>query len=179
MYRGLSISLQGRRMAVSVAAPERHGDRMIYFGIIAMIFAGDFFIKNHMERTLEEGEEKEKLNGFLLLRKHHNKGAFLNAGQKRQAAVAAVSVLLTIGVAAVFALSLGMQGNRMLKAGLSMLLGGAFSNTYDRLKRKYVVDYFSFHVKWKRLARIVFNLSDFGIILGALAVALSAGRMAD
>ena len=83
---------------------------------------------------------------FFSITAHHNKGAFLNAGQKRQAAVAAVSVLLTIGVAAVFALSLGMQGNRMLKAGLSMLLGGAFSNTYDRLKRKYVVDYFSFHV---------------------------------
>ncbi len=148
---------------------------MIYIGIVAMIFIGDCLIKNYMEKTLAEGEEKEKWNGFIRLRMHHNKGAFLNAGQKSRAAVATLSLLLTIGVTAVFALLLGKQGNKMLKTGFSLLLGGAFSNTYDRLKRKYVVDYFSFHVRWKRLSRVIFNLSDLGIILGALLVALSAG----
>ena len=148
---------------------------MIYIGIVAMIFIGDYLIKNYMEETLAEGEEKEKWNGFIRLRMHHNKGAFLNAGQKSRAAVATLSLLLTIGVTAAFALLLGKQGNKMLKTGLSLLLGGAFSNTYDRLKRKYVVDYFSFHVRWKWLSRVIFNLSDFGIILGALLVALSAG----
>ncbi len=148
---------------------------MIYIGIVAMIFIGDCLIKNYMEETLAEGEEKEKWNGFIRLRMHHNKGAFLNAGQKSRAAVATLSLLLTIGVTAAFALLLGKQGNKMLKTGFSLLLGGAFSNTYDRLKRKYVVDYFSFHVRWKWLSRVIFNLSDFGIILGALLVALSAG----
>lgn len=148
---------------------------MIYIGIVAMIFIGDCLIKNYMEKTLAEGEEKEKWNGFIRLRMHHNKGAFLNAGQKSRAAVATLSLLLTIGVTAAFALLLGKQGNKMLKTGFSLLLGGAFSNTYDRLKRKYVVDYFSFHVRWKWLSRVIFNLSDFGIILGALLVALSAG----
>lgn len=148
---------------------------MIYIGIVAMIFIGDCLIKNYMEKTLAEGEEKEKWNGFIRLRMHHNKGAFLNAGQKNRAAVATLSLLLTIGVTAAFVLLLGKQGNKMLKTGFSLLLGGAFSNTYDRLKRKYVVDYFSFYVRWKRLSRVIFNLSDFGIILGALLVALSAG----
>ena len=148
---------------------------MIYIGIVAMIFIGDCLIKNYMEKTLAEGEEKEKWNGFIRLRMHHNKGAFLNAGQKSRAAVATLSLLLTIGVTAAFVLLLGKQGNKMLKTGFSLLLGGAFSNTYDRLKRKYVVDYFSFHVRWKWLSRVIFNLSDFGIILGALLVALSAG----
>ena len=115
-----------------------------------------------MEKTLVEGKENKRLNGFLRFRKHHNKGAFLNAGQKRQPVVAILSVLLTVGVAAVFVLSLGQQGNRLMKTGLSLLLGGAFCNTYDRLKRKYVVDYVSFGVRWKWLSRIVFNLSDFG-----------------
>ena len=148
---------------------------MIYIGIVAMIFIGDYLIKNYMEETLAEGEEKEKWNGFIRLRMHHNKGAFFNALQKSRAAVATLSLLLTIGVTAAFALLLGKQGNKMLKTGFSLLLGGAFSNTYDRLKRKYVVDYFSFHVRWKWLSRVIFNLSDFGIILGALLVALSAG----
>ena len=49
----------------------------------------------------------------------------------------------------------------MLKTGLSLILGGAYSNTYDRLFRKYVVDYVSFEVRNPRLRNIVFNLSDF------------------
>ena len=38
---------------------------MIYIGIVAMIFIGDYLIKNYMEETLAEGEEKEKWNGFI------------------------------------------------------------------------------------------------------------------
>lgn len=149
---------------------------MIYIGIAAAIFTADFFIKRHMEKTLPETGEKKKLWGFIRLRKHHNKGAFLNAGEKRRPLVAAMSVLLTAAVTVLFAVTLGTKGNELLKTGLSMLLGGAFSNTYDRLKRKYVVDYVSFGVKWKGLANVVFNLSDFGIILGALMAALAAGN---
>lgn len=149
---------------------------MLYIGIAAVIFIGDLFIKNYMEKNLTEGEEKKKLRGFIRLRKHHNKGAFLNAGQTKRAVVAAVSLLLTIALTVFFIMTLGMQGNIPLKTGLALLLGGAFSNTYDRIKRKYVVDYLSFGVKWKWLANIIFNISDFGIIIGALVAALSANE---
>ena len=65
---------------------------------------------------------------------------------------------------------------RVMRTGLAFLLGGAFSNTYDRLKRKYVVDYFSLNVKWKRLRRIVFNISDFCIMTGALLTVIGSIR---
>ncbi len=55
----------------------------------------------------------------------------------------------------------------LIKLGLSFVVGGAFSNVYDRLVRRYVVDYFSFNVKWERLRRIVFNISDLFIFLGS------------
>ena len=119
-----------------------------------------------------EGERK-KLKGFLRLRRHYNRGAFLNVGQRKRRVVAGLSVCLTACVLILFILTLGTKGNTVLKTGLAMLLGGAFSNTYDRLKRKYVVDYFSFGVKWKWFSRMVFNISDFGIIIGALMAALS------
>ena len=38
----------------------------------------------------------------------------------------------------------------------------------DRLTRGYVVDYFSFNVKWEKLRRLVFNISDFFILGGTL-----------
>ena len=72
----------------------------------------------------------------------------------------------------VFIVSLGHRGNNLLRLGLSLLLGGAFSNTYDRLRRGYVVDYVSFPVKWQAFRKIVFNCSDFCIIIGALLSAL-------
>lgn len=141
---------------------------MIYLGIIAGIFLLELLLKNHIEKKRIEGEDTPVLGGRLLLRKYHNYGAFLNLGEKVRPLVAAVSFLLTAVIFAFFILTLGQKGNGLLKAGLSLLLGGAFSNTYDRLRRKYVVDYFSFGVKWRRLRRVVFNLSDFCIMIGAV-----------
>ena len=77
----------------------------------------------------------------------------------------------------VFLGTCSFRGNSTLKAGLAFLLGGAYSNTYDRLPRKYVVDYVSFPVKNRRFRKIVFNISDFCIMIGALLLALGeAGR---
>ena len=45
---------------------------MVYLGIIIAIFTGDLFIKNYMEKTLVEGKENKRLNGFLRFRKRRN-----------------------------------------------------------------------------------------------------------
>ena len=76
----------------------------------------------------------------------------------------ALSALLTV----VYAMTLGMAGKGMLKWGLTLLLGGAYTNTYDRLTRKYVVDYVSFNVPFRWLRRIIFNIGDFCIVIGAM-----------
>lgn len=140
-----------------------------YACIILGIFFGDLWVKNRVESC---GAERE--GSYFLLRKHHNRGVVLNFGQNRRRAVAAVSVALTAALSVLFVCSLGQRGNRLLRLGLSFLLGGAFSNTYDRLKRKYVVDYFSFNVRWEPLRRIVFNFSDFCILAGAMLIVIGA-----
>ena len=147
-----------------------------YLSVILGIFGLEWEMKNHIEKTVSEGEIKEKCGGFLLIRKHHNRGAFLNAGQHKRRLVMLLSVLLTAALTAVFILTLGNAGKGLLKWGLTLLLGGAYSNTYDRLTRKYVVDYVSFPVKSKRFRRIVFNVSDFCIMIGALLLALGEAR---
>lgn len=136
---------------------------------------GDLWLKGWVEKRISGDESRPLLSGKLILRKHHNRGAMLNAGQKRRPLIAALSLILTIAVTGLFFLSLGHRGNNLLRVGLSLLLGGAFSNTYDRLRRRYVVDYLSFGVKWPRLRKIIFNLSDFCIIIGALLAALGYG----
>ena len=137
------------------------------------IFLLDLLIKNYMEKHLEEGETRPLCKGRLLIRKYHNRGAFLDLGQKNQGVVALVSLLLTHFMTVVFLSTFSFRGNAALKAGLALLLGGAYSNTYDRLTRRYVVDYVSFPVKSQRFRRIVFNISDFCILIGARLMTLS------
>lgn len=140
------------------------------------IFVLDLLLKNHVEKNLEEGEEEPFCKGRLLIRKYHNKGAFLDVGERRQGLVTMLSLGLTLFMTVVFLSTFSFRGNSTLKAGLALLLGGAYSNTYDRLSRKYVVDYVSFPVKNRRFRRIVFNISDFCIMIGALLLAVGEAK---
>lgn len=149
---------------------------MKYLAVVLGIFGLEFGIKEHIEKTKTEGLEETKCRGAVIIRKHHNRGAFLNAGQSRQRAVMALSVLLTAVLSVFYFATLGQAGKGMLKWGLTLLLGGAYSNTYDRLARQYVVDYLSFNVPWKWLKRIIFNIGDFCIMIGALISALGYYR---
>jgi len=158
-------------------------ETICWFMVIFGISSGDLWLKKRIEES-GEGDGKDMpeaaglqrlvLGGRIRLRRYRNRGAMLNLGQNRSGVVAVLSVALCVFLSAVFLFSLGRRGNRTLRAGLAILLGGAFSNTYDRLKRKYVVDYFSFEVRWKPLQNIVFNLSDFCILIGAMLAVLGA-----
>ena len=145
---------------------------MLYVVIAAAVFLADYGIKEWVERR-EMPEEREVLHGKLLLRRYHNKGAFLDMGAARSSLVAVLSLLLTLAMTVVFLTTFGVRGGRLLKTGLAFLLGGAYSNTYDRLRRRYVVDYVSFPVRNPALRSVVYNLSDFCILIGALCMVLS------
>lgn len=49
---------------------------MRYFVVILGVFGLEWKIKNYIEETKTEDTEEEKCKGMLLIRKHHNKGAF-------------------------------------------------------------------------------------------------------
>ena len=141
---------------------------MQYLTAILGIFGLEFLVKKHIEKTKTEGVDEKACGGALLIRKHHNKGAFLNIGEKNQKAVMVISVMLTVLMTVFYIMTLTNAGKRLLKWGLTLLLGGAYTNTYDRLTRKYVVDYVSFNVPFRWLRRIIFNIGDFCIMIGAM-----------
>lgn len=147
-----------------------------FVSVIAVIFMGDNYLKERMERQLAPDESQEVWGGRLLLRRHHNPGVMLGLGKRQGTLVTSLSLLLTAFAALVFVCSLSIYGNDLLRAGLSLLLGGAFSNTYDRLKQQYVTDYASFPVKWRPLRSLVFNVSDLCIITGAMLSVLGVKR---
>lgn len=141
---------------------------MLFVSVIIAIVATEAVIKQVREQNGTFGERKPFLKGKLYLTKYHNHGAFLNLGERRPEFVKGLSAGLCLVCTLAFVFSMGTKGKNLLKTGLSILLGGAYSNTYDRLVRGYVVDYFGFQVKNEKLRNIVFNISDFCIMIGAL-----------
>lgn len=134
--------------------------------MILTIFLTDDQIKSIVER----GNGKERLILFksIRLRKYHNKGIAFDVFENIQPMVAAVSAALSVllGIGLYDGIKKGAPTGK--KMGLAMMLGGALSNTLDRLKRHYVTDYFSFNFGGKKLKQIVFNISDFFILIGAI-----------
>ena len=63
------------------------------------------------------------------------------------------------------------EGRKADRIGFALITAGGLSNLYDRLKRGYVVDYFS--IRCKYLEKIVFNLGDFFIFAGSALIAAS------
>ncbi|MDE7357892.1 MAG: signal peptidase II, partial [Lachnospiraceae bacterium] len=93
---------------------------VIGFAALAFgIFVLDLLLKNYMERNLEEGENRPFCKGRLLIRKYHNKGAFLDVGEKKQGLVTALSLGLTLFMTVIFLSTFTMRGNSTLKAGLA------------------------------------------------------------
>lgn len=156
---------------------------MIWIGIVLLIAGVDLAAKAYIEKKKKLDCEEEKLGGKVIIRKHHNRGAILNIGSDNSQLVKTISVGLCISCTLIFFITLTRRGKKLLKLSLAMMLGGSFSNTYDRLKRKYVVDFISFRHPFfekhgmKKMETIIFNIGDFGILLGAALLLLrEAGK---
>lgn len=147
---------------------------LVYVLMLLGLFIGDGIIKYLVENLIDQKERIPILGGKLFLTKYHNFGAFLNLGEKKKELVKLTAAVITLLCLLLFIVTLGRHGKRLLKWALSLLLGGAFSNMCDRLTRGYVVDYFGFQVKNKRLRNIIFNISDFAIMIGAALLAIYA-----
>lgn len=139
-----------------------------FLSMIVGIFTGEYFIKNYIEESESFETDKPIIYGLVHLRKYHNFDAAFDSGRQKPKLICALSIFLTVLASGLFIISLGQKGSELMKFGLSLLLGGAYSNTYDRIKRHYVVDYISFPVKNKYLRNLIFNLSDFCIMIGAI-----------
>lgn len=149
---------------------------MVFCVIVGLIFTADLLIKNLVERFVLPGRKKYLIPGRVYLTKYHNKGAALNFMEGKRVWVAVCSAALSLVCTIVFVLTMTHGGRNSLKTGLALLLGGAYSNTYDRLRRRYVVDYVGIRHRKGSQNDVIYNLSDFCIIIGALLMVLSQIR---
>ncbi len=149
---------------------------MIWTGIGAGVFLLDNRIKAWVEKNLKDDLVKEVAKDHILLRKFHNRGMALGAGENYPEVVKGGTALLWVVLAVCYLRLLSGKESVLVKLGGALALGGGACNLMDRLRRGYVTDYFSFNVPWKKLRGIVFNLSDLFIAIGAILAAIGMSR---
>lgn len=140
---------------------------MAFIWAAGIIFVIDLLFKESIEDQEPEGfpREMEKSGGRIWLYRNHNEGFPFGFLKKKQWLVKNVPLVITSALAGILLWLTPRKGQLLEKTALACVVGGSLSNLYDRLVRGYVVDYFS--IQWKQLKKVVFNLGDLFIFLGA------------
>ncbi len=106
---------------------------------------------------------------FFDLTYTENRGISLGMLQATNMEMRWLLVLLT-GVIALVVLVWMMREKRLGDiAGLSLILGGALGNIYDRWDLGYVIDYADFHIGGFR-PFLIFNIADAAITIGVVII---------
>lgn len=150
-----------------IADNVRKDGGYMYGWLIGGLAALDLGIKSEIERQEDDAYPRDLpcAKGLIKLHKSHNEGFPFGFLKERPELVKGVPVMVVSAVAGALGMLMARKGSTAQKIGLSMVLGGAASNLYDRLKRGYVVDYFS--IECKNLKKVIFNLGDMFVFLGS------------
>jgi len=149
------------------------GKLILLITSIVLAFA-DIGIKTFIESNYKRGEEKSILKDKIKIRKVYNQGAAFNIMENEPEMVKKLSCALSMDLFIYYVFTLLRRGRPLEKVGLTLVNAGAWSNTFDRWLRGYVVDYVGFNTKWDKLNRLTFNIGDFLIIKGVILMMVSS-----
>lgn len=164
------------KICATMSAGERKKGAcgMIYFAITAAVFTLDFFLKKYIDKKYARKVKNPRLGGMICIEKFYNKGATLNLLAKHPKAMTVIHSVIMVFVAVIYYFAMRMTGKELKKTGLAMLAGGGLSNLYDRYTKHHVVDYVRFQTGPKWFRRIIFNVSDFFIFIGAVLAVIGS-----
>ena len=134
----------------------------------------DFFLKKYIDKKYARKVKNPRLGGMICIEKFYNKGATLNLLAKHPKAMTVIHSVIMVFVAVIYYFAMRMTGKELKKTGLAMLAGGGLSNLYDRYTKHHVVDYVRFQTGPKWFRRIIFNVSDFFIFIGAVLAVIGS-----
>ncbi|MFZ0959542.1 MAG: signal peptidase II [Terriglobia bacterium] len=142
--------------------------RIVLALIAAAVFAADQLTKHLVERRLPDGAVVRVIPGFFNLITTKNSGAVFGLFNDSTASwktplLIAVSAILLIVVVFVVARTRRLHWGSAI--GLSLILGGALSNLFDRMRTGLVEDFLDFYIRSYHWA--AFNLADSAIVIGA------------
>ncbi len=158
--------------------------RFQYLTIAAAIILLDAWTKWLVSTRVGLHDAITIVPNFFQLVHVRNTGAAFGIGANAESEI--VPILLNTGaivvffVVVVYALRSAVT-DRMLQAGLHLILGGAIGNLIDRFRFRYVVDFLDVYVNWggREHHWPAFNIADSAICVGIALLFLDMRRKPD
>ena len=143
---------------------------LVLIGLTLCLALADIALKSTIEGYMTRKEERTACKGKVILRKDYNKGFSFNLLEEDREVVKYGSAIATVILTIWQLITLLRKKHYLKKWGLSLMAAGAWSNTFDRWFRGYVIDYVGFQTKWKKVTALTFNIADFLIAAGGILV---------
>ncbi|MEL7199474.1 MAG: signal peptidase II [Pseudomonadota bacterium] len=146
-------------------------NRVIGLIVAAIICAADQLVKYWVAGPLglKNIGDKIDLLPFFDLTRVHNQGVSLGMFQATSPEMRYGLIAVTAAIACVVLVWLMRERKMGDIFGLSLILGGAIGNIYDRWSLGYVLDYADFHIGDFR-PFLVFNIADAAITIGVVII---------
>ncbi len=141
--------------------------RVLMAAITAVVFASDQVTKAMVESRIPERAVVPIVRGFFNLTNTKNSGAVFGLFADssvwwKTPVLIVISAALLMGVVILVVRTQNLQWETRI--GLSLILGGALSNLFDRMRSGLVEDFLDFYVRSYHWA--TFNLADSAIVVG-------------
>lgn len=142
--------------------------RAFAYGLALLVFASDRGIKALLLGPVAlDRTESVPLLPIFALRYTQNFGVSLGLFTATTAHMRLILIGVTSAIAIGVAAWLIVERRRADIIGLSLVLGGALGNIFDRTVYGFVIDYADFHIgQWRPF--LIFNFADAAITIGVL-----------
>lgn len=149
-----------------------------WLGLSLLVLVLDLATKYLASAHLDYALPLNIIPGFFNLTLLHNTGAAFSF----LAAESGWQRWFFIGLASLVSLALvkwlqTLKGDRWMAVAITLILGGALGNLYDRITLGYVVDFLHFY--WGDYHFPAFNIADSAISIGAAMMILDLFRTHD
>lgn len=151
--------------------------RLPYGLLVAATLVLDRWTKVLIQKRFDLNESISVIDGFFNITYVRNTGVAFGIFSSISSPVKSVLLSVFTACAAVVVVTYSVRSpvrNRLLQIALSLILGGALGNLYDRLAYGYVVDFLEFYAgsyHWPS-----FNVADAAISIGVGLLALEIIR---
>jgi len=152
----------------------RNMKKIIKLIAMAAASAGLAICDNEIKNRIEDGSINNGVidkYGVAEIEKHHNRGIPMNRFSDRTKEITAISSAVLAGQVMNSAHTAISEEDCVSDLANVLITAGAISNTYDRIRRGYVVDYLKVGRK-----RAIYNISDFMIIGGVIITLINSFR---
>ena len=151
--------------------------RAPYVALVLAVFGLDRWTKSLILSKLDLYDAIPVIDGLFDITYVQNTGVAFSLFSSISSPAKVLLLSLFTGVAAAMVIVYSLRSpaqDRVLQTGLSLILGGALGNLYDRLTYGYVIDFLDVYVGQYRWP--TFNIADSAITTGVLLLALEIIR---